>query len=94
MSEKFEPGQDVFTDGRDRAAVPPLTVDKINMWENVDCASLVGVIRHGQKVKVLRVETVGGREFCYVSTWLIKGWIPASFLSEEKQEPVGELWPS
>lgn len=83
----------MYMDGRDLGARPPLTVGQINLWDDVTRRRVRGRLPHGVRVRVVDkvyYEPEGRWYFC-VRRWLRRGWVPGSFVSNRRHEPVGDV---
>src|SRR5690606_28417967 len=56
---------DAFMDGRDPEARPPLTINKINIWNTVPRQRVVCTLGHGVAVDVLEVREVAEEDRYY-----------------------------
>jgi len=86
-------GEQAFMDGRDGAAVPPLTIKRINLWQSVDRRRITGQVRHGARVWVMetRLNSDEGRWYFRVRWWWRTGWVPDVFVSAQRREVLGDL---
>lgn len=89
--EEIRVGDIAYLDGRDPQAQPPLTVGTINLWNSPSRQRVVGQLRHGTRVRILEKAWAGERWHYRIQHWLKSGWVPASFLSRERHEPIGDL---
>jgi len=81
-----------FLDGRDIEADPPLTIMKINLWDEPERNKIVCSLEHGTKVDILEANFVDadGRYYLFVEGKGCEGWISDNFLSEMQEEPIGD----
>lgn len=87
----MEVGDLAYLDGRDPEAQPPLTVGQINLWDSPSRKRVVGKLPHGTRVRVLEKAWAGGRWHYRIRHPLRRGWVPKSFLSRERHEPIGDV---
>lgn len=87
-------GEYAYIDGRDKHAIPPLTLNKIFLRAGVSKPRIVWTLKHGDHVKILdRANDSNGKTFYLVRKGMfVVGWVGAQFLSKEKHEPIGDLW--
>lgn len=81
-----------YMDGRDPDAQPPLTVNRINLWNDVPRRKVVGTLHHGDRVKIVHRREHDGRLYYRVQHRSKKGWVSAPFVSDVKHEPIGDLF--
>ena len=81
-----------FINGRDRQAMPPLTVMRVNVWDAVPPRQAICRVPHGATVKLLREQYVSSEERFYflVDGGPCKGWVADSFLSAKKTPILGD----
>ena len=82
-----------YIDGRDPDAIPPLTIMEVNVWQTVQRKKIVGQIRHGEEVKVVRKQksSADKRDYFFIKHSSCKGgWVSGNFLSNQKHDPVGD----
>lgn len=86
------PGEAVI-DGRDLEATPPLTVQRVNLWDGVPRTRVIDSIMHGVRVDILagKWNVEEDRFYFQVRAGSEVGWVPESFLSSEAHPRVGEL---
>jgi len=89
----FIPGQAVYLDGRDPEASPPLTVKKINLWDEMKRERRLRALPHGTRVRVMarQFHEKEGRWYYRVRRWFKTGWVPGSFLCAQKPDVLGDL---
>jgi len=91
-----------YLDGRDLQADPPLTIRRIRVWDGVPRRRVVGRAPHGRRVRVLFERAHEGQAYALIEwravvegqvwTWIFprRGWVRADFLSDRREEPVGD----
>jgi hypothetical protein len=81
-----------YVDGRDQEADPPLTVMNINIWDSISRSKAVCKISHGSEVQLLdsKYKDAENRYYFYLQREDCKGWLTEEFLSEQKEEPIGD----
>jgi hypothetical protein len=80
-----------FIDGRDLAAKPPLTVNKINLWNGPNQAKIVGYLWHGTAVEIRDVAQGEQYLFFKVRFGTRSGWVSENMLSDRDYATVGEV---
>ena len=85
-----------YIDGRDLRATPPLTLARLNVWAGLPrrLNRVVGQIKHGKRVRVMEFRhcEFERRDMARIRRWFLTGWVPASWLSWWRREPVGTLY--
>jgi len=89
----FRIGQTAYLDGRDPQAQPPLTVGRIQLWKGVPRQKVRNALAHGTRV------VISDRTYCREEKrWYYcvrrggkQGWLPGVFLSEQREEPIGDV---
>jgi len=81
-----------YLDGRDLESSPPLTLMRINVWDNAPRKKSVCKITHGEQVKLEDSRYVKSERRYYfkVKYGSCAGWIPESFINTAKHPPIGD----
>jgi hypothetical protein len=82
---------DAYLDGRDFDAEPPLTVGRINLFNQPDSSYARYCLRHGTRVNVLEMQRHGDIMWFYVRNGRRQGWVRWMFVNSEKHEPIGDV---
>ena len=83
-----------YIDGRDPEAQPPLTIQHINIWKRAPSEPMQRIkmqLQHGARVTVLQIIKHNGRNWAQIKKGWRVGWILESFLSNKREEPIGDL---
>lgn len=82
-----------FIDGRDLEAIEPITLEQINIWNNVSRTRVVCTLKHGTPVKLDEAKYVDEEQRWYlkVSTNSCEGWVSKPFVSSQKHPAEGEI---
>jgi hypothetical protein len=85
------PGK-AFADGRDLEANPRLTIMKINVWDGVPRRRMVCQVTHGDAVELISAtrDDGEGRYYFQIRSKGCEGWLPESFLSQERESVTGD----
>jgi len=81
-----------YLDGRDQEASPPLTMMRINIWDNAPRKQIVCSLTHGDRVELMdsRYLSSESRYYLKIKSGSCTGWIPDTFISAEKHAPIGD----
>lgn len=81
-----------FMDGTDPKATSPATLMTITLWDNAPRTRPIATLRHGTQVDLLEAREVASerRYYFHVRANGVEGWLPESFLSPYRKDPIGD----
>ena len=89
----YDVGQNVWLDGRDPEAQPPLTLRQINLWDGVPRRTVQARLQHGTRCVIVASQWCiqEKRWYYYLRCRFLRGWVPAPFLCADKPPVLGDL---
>ena len=90
--DRIRVGGTAYIDGRDLEALPPLTLMRINAWDQVPRRTASCRVFHGDEVQVLEAwrSMEEDRYYFRVDGPSCEGWVPEPFLGTELYNLVGD----